>query len=76
MKVSELAAALQKVQQVAGDVPVVLKAVEGGVETALLSIGVHIDPTSAEGGTAELEHGEQSAPAPAPEPEPAAPPAA
>ena len=73
MKVSELLTALQKVQQVAGDIPVVLKHLEDGAESALLSIGVHIDPTSSgDGGQVELEHGqapeappqEQEAPAP------------
>jgi len=75
MKVTELIAALQKVQQVAGDVPVVLKDVEGDAETALLSIGVHIDPTSGSPvGGVTLEHGEQPASPPV-EPEAPAPPA-
>ena len=76
MKISELVGVLNKVQQVAGDVPIVLKAVEDGAETGLLSVGVHIDPTTAEGGSVALEHGQAPPASPAPEPEPAAPPAA
>lgn len=57
MKVSELTAALQKVQQVAGDVEVVLRHLDQGAETVLKSIGVHINPASGTaGGQAVLEH--------------------
>lgn len=75
MKVSELTAALQKVQQVAGDVDVVLKDVEGGAETDLLSLGVHIGTSpDDQASRVELEHGTAQQPLPV-DPEPAAPPA-
>ena len=76
MKISELVGVLNKVQQVAGDVPIVLKAIEDGAETGLLSVGVHIDPTTEEGGSVALEHGQAPSPASDPEPEPTPPPAA
>jgi hypothetical protein len=71
VKLSELTAAFQKVQSVAGDVDVVLKDVGSEAKTVIKSIGLHIDPSSGQaGGTVELEHG-------AAEPEaPPAPPAA
>lgn len=57
MLISELSAALQKVQQVAGDIPVVLKDIEHGVETELRALGIHIDPSSGSASsTVELEH--------------------
>lgn len=58
MLTSELTAALQKVQQIAGDIPVTLVRVEDEAETVLKSIGIHIDPSSGavEGGLV-LEHG-------------------
>lgn len=74
MLTSELIAALNKVNQVAGDVPVVLKRIEDDAVTELATIGVHIDPTSGStSGQVVLEH---ATPAPAPlappavEPEP------
>lgn len=76
MHVSELLAALQKVQQVAGDVPVVLKHVENGAESELLSLGIHIGASSPDQtGRVELEHGD-APPASEPEPESTPPPAA
>lgn len=73
MLISELLAALGKVNQLAGDIPIVLKHVESEAETELLSLGLHIDPTSAEvGGSVTLEHGTPPA-APAPTPTPADP---
>lgn len=64
MLTSEIIAALQKVQSIAGDIPVVLRRVEDDVETELLSIGVHIDPaTSSTKGSVALEHGAPAAPA-------------
>jgi len=75
MKVSDLLAALQKVQQVAGDVDVVLKDVDQGVETALLSLGVHISASTGDtSGAVVFEHGHAQLPPPA-EPEPSPPPA-
>lgn len=64
MKISELVAALSKVQQLAGDVPVVLKRIEDAAESVVHSLDVHIDPLSGSaGGQVELTHG---SPAPAP----------
>jgi hypothetical protein len=74
MDVSQLIAALQKVSQLAGDVPVVLKHAESEAETVLQSIGVHINPTTGEtSGEAVLEHGDAPDTPPAPDPTPAEP---
>lgn len=57
MTVQDLITGLQKVLQVAGDIPVVVRHLETETVTELRSLGVHIDPTT--GGTAGqvvLEH--------------------
>lgn len=57
MKVSELLSVLQKVQQVAGDVPVIARDIEHEVETAVHTVGIKIDPAGADGaGCVTLEH--------------------
>lgn len=57
MTVSELLSVLQRVQQVAGDVPVIVKDLEHDAETVLQSIGLHIDPSGGQaGGSVVLEH--------------------
>lgn len=74
MKITELVAALQKAQQLVGDVPVILKSVEGAVETEFKSLEQEISLTTGEqSGQVTLTHGE---PAPAAAAEPAAEPAA
>ena len=42
MTISEVVALLQKVNQVAGDIPVAIKAAEGGAESVLQSLNIHI----------------------------------
>lgn len=67
MKASELSGALGRVQQVAGDVDVLLRDLDTGAVTALRSLGVHIDPSAdGTGGTVYLEHNAEPAPDPAP----------
>lgn len=57
MKVSELTAALQKVQQIAGDVEIKVKHAEQDIETVLRDIVVHVDPASGgASGKAVLQH--------------------
>jgi hypothetical protein len=57
MQVSKLIEALQRVVQVAGDVPVVLRELESDAETELKSLGVHIDAQTGDtGGNVTLEH--------------------
>ena len=46
MKLSELSSLLTKVQSIAGDVDVVLRAAEGDLETVISDLVVHIDPTT------------------------------
>lgn len=71
MKISDLSALLAKVQSIAGDVDVVLKAAETAAETVITDLGIHLDPTTAvAGGTLEIQH------APATPPPPEAPPIA
>lgn len=71
MKISELVAALNKVQQVAGDVAVVLYDLDAKIKTELVDLDVHIDPTTGEAGSAVvLDHA-----ATPPEAPPAKPPA-
>jgi hypothetical protein len=65
MKISDLTALLSRVQSIAGDVEVVLKAAETEVETVITDLGIHLDPTSAAaGGTLTIEHGTATPPAP------------
>lgn len=46
MTISELISALNRVSQVAGDVPVILKSVEGDVETEVKALTLSFDPRS------------------------------
>lgn len=76
MKISDLSALLTRVQQIAGDVDVVLKAAEGEAETVISNLGINLKPdASGPAGSLVIEHGEASAPPeadPAASPEPAA----
>lgn len=57
MLASELIDVLNKVKQVAGDVPIVLHSIEDDALTYLESVGVHIAPgDAAAAGRVELEH--------------------
>lgn len=71
MKVSELAATLAKVQQIAGDIDVVLRAAESTDEQVVTDLVLYLDPVS---GTADdslvIEYG--AAPAAPADPLPAA----
>ena len=63
MTLSELIAGLQRFTQIAGDLPVIFKTVEGDVETVLHDIGININPTAGSAtGSVTINHG---APAPA-----------
>lgn len=76
MKITELVAALNKVQQIAGDIPVVLKDLGTETETVVHSLGLHFNPSdSSTGGNVTIEHGPADETS-TPEPEPPAPPAA
>lgn len=72
MTISEVQALLTKVQQVAGDADVVLRAAEGAAETVIQTVGIELgaggNPASSE---VTITHGP---PAPAPAPAPAQPP--
>ena len=74
MLISELVSALNRVTQLAGDIPVVLKDVETEAETVLLSLGIKIDPAAdTASSSVTIEHGpapEPVTPAPATEPTP------
>lgn len=64
MKASELTAIIAKVQQVAGDVDIVLRNAETAAETAITDLVVHLSPqTGATGGTLSIEHSGSPAPA-------------
>lgn len=67
MKVSALQGVLSRIQQIAGDVEVVIKAAEDGVSEAITDLEIHLDPNDAAApGTVTAQLG----PAPAaPEPE-------
>lgn len=57
MLTSELVSALQKVQQIAGDIPVVLRHLVDDVETELQSLGLRLSPTHADQqSSVALEH--------------------
>lgn len=67
MTLSEMIALLSRIQQMAGDLPVVFRSPESDAVTVLESIGVNIDPISgAAGGNVTILH----APAPTAPPEP------
>lgn len=68
MTVAEVIALLSKVQSMAGDLPVVFKAVDGAAETVLHKIGLELEPSSGTAqGTVTVLHGPAPAdPAPAP----------
>jgi hypothetical protein len=63
MTISELISALNRVSQVAGDVPVILRSVEGDVETEVKALTLSFDPRS--GSTSSqiaVTHGSPPAP--------------
>lgn len=57
MTISEVVALLQKVNQVAGDIPVAVKAAEDGVETVLTSLNIHLPATEGGQPQVQLVHG-------------------
>lgn len=61
MTISEVVAILQKVNQVAGDIPVAVKALESGAETVLQSLDIHLPALEGHSPVVHLVH----APAPA-----------
>lgn len=64
MKISDLAALLSKVQQIAGDVDVVLEDAQTEASSVITDLGIHLDPSSGvPGGTLTIQHG-QAPPAP------------
>lgn len=64
MTLSELLAGLQKLSQYAGDLPVVIKAVETEAETVFHSIGLQIDPSGNANGKVTINHSVTPATAP------------
>lgn len=63
MKISELVAALQKIGQLIGDVPVVLRHLETAAETEIRSLGVSLDPVAETAASAvTLAHTEATPP--------------
>lgn len=67
MKLSELQAALTKVQQIAGDIEVRLRDVEHDIETGVKDLVVHIDPAGGQaGGKVVLRHTQELSVPPAP----------
>ena len=76
MTVQEVIGLLSKVQSMAGDLPVVFKALEGDAETVLHKIGLEIEPGSGNAaGTVTVVHGPEQTPAPDPAPVTEQPPA-
>jgi hypothetical protein len=74
MKISELVKALNKVQQIVGDAPVILKQLEGDVGTVVKQLVIAVDPTQDDaGGTVTIEHGTPAPVVPAPAEPPAGP---
>ena len=67
MTLTELIQGLQRFTQIAGDLPVIFKTVEGDVETVLHDIGINVNPTAGTAtGTVTINHGvAPAAPAPA-----------
>ena len=66
MTLTELIQGLQRFTQIAGDLPVIFKTVEGDVETVLHDIGINVNPAAGSAtGSVTINHG---APAPAPTP--------
>lgn len=66
MTLSELIAGLQRFTQIAGDLPVIFRTVEGDIETVLHDIGINVNPTAGSAtGSVTINHG-----AAAPEPTP------
>lgn len=73
MTISEVQSLLQKVQQVAGDVPVVLKDIESGNVSGLVSVGIELVADAVDAvNQVTISHG-TATPAPPPAPAPAAP---
>jgi hypothetical protein len=70
VNISELVAALNKVNQVAGDIPIVLHELEGEAETEVKALILAFDPTSGETSSkVAISHGPvTTAPPAAPEP--------
>ena len=57
MKLSDLQALLTKVQTIAGDVDVVLKAADTEAQTVISDLAIHLDPSTGQaGGTLEVTH--------------------
>lgn len=56
MQLSELVTLLGKVNQIAGDVPVVLSALEGDVERVLIGVGIHLPAQQGLPTTVTLDH--------------------
>ena len=64
MTLTELIQGLQRFTQIAGDLPVIFKTVEGDVETVLHDIGINVNPTAGSAtGSVTINHG-AAAPAP------------
>lgn len=73
MNISELVAAFNKVSQVAGDVPVILKDTDTGAETYVHALVLSFDPeTGSTDSMVVLAHGPAVTPPPPPSPPPAA----
>jgi len=73
LSITGIISTLQKLQQVVGDAPVILKSVEGAVETEIKSIGLTLTPEGdAAGSPVTLDHGPVE---PTQEPAPSDPPA-
>lgn len=73
MNISEVTALLARVQQVAGDVPVVLRDIESGNISGLVSVGIELVADAVDAvNQVTISHG-TSTPAPPPAPAPAAP---
>jgi hypothetical protein len=66
VKISDLTALLSRVQQIAGDVDVVLQAADTEAETVITDLGIHLDPASGSvGSSLTITHGTAPAPPPA-----------
>ncbi len=74
MTITEVQALLARVQQVAGDVPVILKDAASGNVTGLVSVGIELVADAADAVNQVTITHDTQAPAPAPTPAPASPP--
>lgn len=68
LTISELIAALDRAQQFAGDIPVILRAAESAAESIVTTLGIHLDPST--GGSSSVVHLEHAVPVPVVEPAP------